>query len=319
MKKFLINIFVLLFAVFAFVCFFVFLQTHHIWGHIHVEQILVNLREGADVASDKLIIGYIISIILGIVTAVAFSIILKKNTHLFYVSLLLCFVVLWQTGVFSYFLNKKIYSDIYEKEYINPKDLAFTFPQPKRNIIVAYIESGEENYATDLKTNLIPTTYRLQKSSLSFEGFHQILYQDYTLAAMVQSMCAVPYRGSKLKGYEGYQNFLSNLVCYPEILQQNGYETVFMKGANISFARTDLFMKTHGFHHAFGAKELNQKFDKPLKEHTGGFGGYEDAALYDMVKQQLLKLSRKHKPFFLSFLTLDTHSPDYFLSPVCQG
>lgn len=319
MKKFLIDTFVFIFAVFAFVCFFVFLQTHYIWGNIDIEQILINLNEGIDLVSDHLLIGYIISIILGIVTAVATSVFLKKNWRLFTVSVVLCFVVLWQIGLFSYFLNKHLYSDIYEREYTNPQNLHFTFPNPKRNIIVAYIESGEVNYATDLKQNLIEKTYAFMNNSLSFSGFHQILYQDYTLAAMLSSMCAIPYRGSNLKGYEGYQNFLANLVCYPQILQENGYETVFMKGANINFSRTGLFMTTHGFNEALGAQELNQKFDLPLKDNTGGFNGYHDAALYRMVKDTLTRLSQKEKPFLLSFITLDTHSPDFFLSPGCKG
>jgi len=319
MKKLLTDIFSLVFAVFAFVFLFVFLQTYHIWGSVHIEQILINLNEGIDFASDKLIWGYAISVALGVATAFAFSIILKTNKRLFVVSSTVCFFVLWQIGVFSYLLNKKIYSAIYEKEYIFPKNLTYQFPVRKKNLIVIYLESGEENYATDLETNIIPNISRLSQNNLSFEGFHQIAYQDYTIAAMIESMCAVPYRGSKLKGYEGYQNFLTSLVCYPEILQQNGYETVFIKGADINFARTGLFMRAHGFGEVMGAAELNKKYAYPLKENKGGFGGYNDATLYKMVKEELSRLGQNSKPFFLSFLTLDTHAPDYFLSPACKG
>ena len=319
MKQFLINVFSLIIAIFSFVFLFVYIQTHHIWGNVNIEQILINLETGVDFAPDKLIWGYIISIVLAIVTAYAFSVIVKTNKRLLIVSGILCLFVLWQIGVFSYFLNKKIYSDIYEKEYIHPNHLTYTFPLKKRNIIVAYLESGEENYATDLNENLIKNIYTLSKQNLSFEGFHQIPHQDYTIAAMIQSMCATPYKGSKLKGYEGHQNFLASLVCYPQILQQNSYETVFIKGANINFSRTGLFMKTHGFNKAMGANELNKKFNYPLKDNTGGFEGYHDAALYQMIKEELINLSQKQKPFLLSFITLDTHAPDYFLSPGCQG
>ena len=318
MKKLLMDIFSLIFAVFAFVFLFVYLQTHYMWGRVHIEQILINLNEGLDFASDKLIWGYVISMALGLATAFAVSVILKTNKRLFIVSSTVCLFVLWQIGVFSYLLNKKVYSAIYETEYIFPQNLTYHFPAQKRNLIVIYLESGEENYATDLETNIIPNISRLAQNNLSFEGFHQIVYQDYTIAAMIESMCAVPYRGSKLKGYEGYQNFLTSLVCYPEILQKNGYETVFIKGADIDFARTGLFMRAHGFDVAMGASELNEKYAYPLKENKGGFGGYNDATLYKMVKEELLRLSENSKPFFLSFLTLDTHAPDYFLSPVCK-
>lgn len=317
MKQFLMNVFSLVFAALAFVFLFVYMQTHHIWGNVHIEQILINLNEGVSFVSDKTVWGYVISIVMGVFTAGCFSIILKTNKKLILVSILICLFVLWQIGVFSYFLNKKIYSSLYEKEYTNPNTLIYTFPVRKRNLIVVYLESAEENYATDLKTNLIENVAAMQKKNLSFEGFHQIQYQDYTIAAMVQSMCGVPYRGSTLKGYEGYRNFLASLVCYPQILEQNGYETVFMKGADLNFARTGLFMKTHGFNEAMGAWELSEKFKYPLEENKGGFGGYRDAALYKMIKDELNILSRQEKPFFLSFITLDTHAPDYFLSPEC--
>ena len=317
MKQFVCNIFSLAFAVLAFVLLFVYLQTHHIWGGVHIEQILINLNEGVSFASDKTVWSYVVSIALGIVTAVCFSIILKTNKKLVGFSVLICLFVLWQIGVFSYFLNKKIYSSLYEKEYVNPNELTYTFPVRKRNLIVIYLESGEENYATNLETNLIKNISAMQKENLSFEGFSQIRYQDYTMAAMVQSMCGVPYRGSTLKGYEGYRHFLDSLVCYPQILRQNGYETVFIKGADIDFARTGLFMKTHGFDEVMGALELNKKFEYPLAENKGGFGGYYDAALYKMIKDELNVLSSREKPFLLSFITLDTHAPDYFLSPGC--
>lgn len=319
MKQVLADIFSLMAAAFAFVLLFVFLQTHHIWGNVHIEQILINLNEGVDLVPDKLILGYVFAAALGVVSAVAFSVLIKTNKRLVALSALICVFVLWRIGVFSYFLNKKIYSDIYEKEYINPESLTYTFPQEKRNIIVIYLESIEANYATQLESNLIAHISDLAHNNLSFEGFHQLAYQDYTLAAMVESMCAVPFRGSKLKGYEGYENFLASLVCYGEILQKNGYETVFMKGADINFARTGLFMSTHGFKKAMGANELNQNFSYPLKENTGGFSGYHDAALYKMIKEELTTLSQSGKPFFLSFITLDTHEPDYFLSPGCAG
>ena len=319
MKQVLADVFSLVFAVFAFVFLFIFLQTHHIWGNVHIEQILINLNEGVDLVSDKLILGYVFAAVLGIVSAISFSVLIKTNKKLVVLSGVVCLFVLWRIGVFSYFLNKKIYSDIYEKEYINPESLTYTFPQEKRNIIVVYLESIEANYATQLESNLIAHISDLAQDNLSFEGFHQMAYQDYTLAAMVESMCAVPFRGSKLKGYEGYENFLASLVCYGEILQQNGYETVFIKGADINFARTGLFMRSHGFNKAMGANELNQNFSYPLKDHTGGFAGYHDAALYKMIKEELSTLSRQDKPFLLSFITLDTHEPDYFLSPGCAG
>ena len=100
MKQFLANIFSLLFAVFAFVFLFVFMQAHHLWGNIHIKQLLINLNKAIDVSSTKLMLGFVISIVLGIVTAFAFSIVVKTNKRLLIFSALIYLFVFLKTGLF---------------------------------------------------------------------------------------------------------------------------------------------------------------------------------------------------------------------------
>ena len=276
MIRLLKDFFALAFLITAIVVLFVCLQTNYIWGDVYIDQILINMEDGLSNVSNKIVIGYIISIILGVVTSVALSIVFKKNRYLVFISVASFLFVFFKIGLFSYYLNKTTYSNIYEEEFVSLENKDFTYLSGKRNLIVAYIESAEENYATSANENLIKHTYARMKSNLSFEGYYPLKYQDYTIAAMVESMCAVPYKKSVLKGYDAYQNFLSSLKCYPEILQKDGYETVFMKGADIEFARTGLFMETHGFNEVMGAAEINRAFDMPLKDNKGGFGGYHD-------------------------------------------
>jgi len=321
MKKTLQGIFSLLLFTLSVVCLFILIQTNHIWGNVYIEQILINLTDDISSVSNKFLTGYAISAVLGVISAIAFSLVIKKNRYLVLISCC-CFVFIFeQIGIFSHLFHLKQVSEIYEKEYTFPKNLNYTFLTPKRNLIVIYLESIEENYATSpyLNENLIPNIFAHMKTGLSFDGFHQIKRQDYTVAAMVQSMCAVPYKNSILKGSVGYQNFLENLDCYPEILAQNGYNTVFMKGANINFARTGLFLRSHGFQTVMGKEELEEKFPYPFKENAGTFSGYRDSSFYEMVKLELSELSRSKEPFALFFITLDTHTPDYYLDPNCSG
>ncbi len=318
MKQVIKDVVSLLFLISGFVVLFVLMQAKHIWGDIYVEQILINLQENTiSSVSRKILYGFLISAILGLVTAVAFSVIFKKNKHLLLTGLICYLFVFWQAGVFSYVFQRSVKSKIYEKEYVFPQNLNYTFLQKKRNLIVVYLESMEANYAYDTDKNLIADIYAKMQTELSFDGFYQLKHQDYTMAAMVGSLCGVPLKKSILKGHIGYQNFLAGLVCLPQILQQNGYKTVFMKGADIDFSRTRLFMETHGFEDVMGKAELAKKFGFDLKENEGAFGGYRDSTLYETVKKELAELSTQKKPFFLSFLTLDMHTPDYFLSPVC--
>lgn len=312
------DILSLLFLIGGFVLLFVLMQTKHIWGNVYIEQILINLQENTlSSVSKNVLYGYVISAILGLVTAMAFSVIFKKNKHLIITGLICYIFSFYQVGLFSYLSRQTVSSKIYEQEYVSPQNLTYTFLTNKRNLILIYLESMEENYANTNGENLINQIYGRMKTELSFDGFYQLQNQDYTMAAMVESLCAVPLKKSILKGYVGYQNFLEGLVCLPQILKRNGYQTVFMKGADIDFSRARLFMETHGFDEVFGRDELEKKFSFDLKENTGAFNGYQDSTLYEMVKTELEALSSQDKPFFLSFLTLDTHTPDYFLSPVC--
>ncbi|HCU58947.1 MAG TPA: hypothetical protein DIC64_03095 [Alphaproteobacteria bacterium] len=322
MKQSLKNILSLLFFIISFVCLFVLIQTKHIWGNVYIEQILINLADGVLQASNKLLLGYAISAVLGIVSAIAFSLFIKQNKYLVLISSFCLAFCLYQIGIFSYIFHKTVYTKLYEQEYIYPQNLTYTFSNQKRNLIVIYLESIEENYAIspNLSSNLIPHIYAHMKTHLSFEGFRQLKHQDFTAAAMVESLCAVPYKHSILKGHTGYQNYLANLVCYPEILEQNGYQTVFIKGADIDFAKANLFFSSHGFQTVMGKTELEQKYPAyPLKENKGAFSGYSDEALYEMVKLELLNLNKSNKPFALGFITLDTHTPDYHLGKSCTG
>ncbi len=320
MIRILKDMFSLLFLISGFVTLFVLMQTKHIWGDVYIEQILVNLEENVfSSVSKKVLYGFAISAVLGVVTAIAFSVIFKKNRQLIIVGLICYLFSFFEVGVFSYFWRQTVNSEIYEQEYVSPQNLTYTFLRNKRNLILIYLESMEENYASINHENLIPNMYAKMKTEVSFEGFYQLQNQDYTMAAMVGSMCGVPLRKSILNGHLGYQNFLEGLVCLPDILSKNGYKTVFMKGADIDFSRAGLFMRTHGFDEVMGKSEIQDKFGIEIKEHEGAFGGFDDSTLYEVVKQEISELSSADKPFFLSFLTLDTHTPDYFLSPVCKS
>ena len=178
----------------------------------------------------------------------------------------------------------------------------------------------EKNYSSvgQNKQNLLPFMSQYISSSLSFDHFYQLGTQNYTLAAMISSMCGVPFNDQVYsKGHFGYQNFLNDLVCYPEILRQNGYTTVFIKGADADFARSGLFFERHGFQSVLGKDQLLE-MGYNFNENEGTFDGFNDAMLYKIAQEKLTELSSQKEPFLFSFLTLDTHHPDPFLEPFCK-
>ncbi|MBQ7660092.1 MAG: LTA synthase family protein [Alphaproteobacteria bacterium] len=321
MKRIICDVITLVFLFFALALLGATLYTNYLWGDVTVSQIFINLEEGLGTLPPVIVMNYVFCILLALFATVVLAFVFSKNIGLFLTACGALLFVLWRIDLFNYIINQRTYTDIYEKEYVYPLGLNYQFPAKKRNLILIYLESVESGYAEAFggKQNLIKNISEHMKRELSFDGFYQIKNQGFTLAAMVESLCAVPYKSSHIKGYTGYQNFLSSLVCMPEILKNNGYETYFMKGADINFARTKLFLSSHGFSNIWGRDELKKSFAYPFDENEGSFNGYRDGALYEMVKQQLEKIGAENEPFLFSMITLDTHRPNVFLDPSCKG
>lgn len=319
MKKIISDTFTLAILILSFVSLAALFRTNYIWGNVTFTQIIENFKGGLLLVSDELKNSYILCTVIGTVIALITFALFKQNKYPFFISVIIFLFMGVQTSTFSYFLNRHIYSDLYEKEYVNPENIEFTFEKEKRNLIVIYLESMEKNYDSIGKNqqNFIPSISRYISSSTSFNNFYQLSGQTYTLAAMIASMCAVPYNENVfIGGHSGYKNFLNNLVCYPEILRRHGYTTVFLKGADIDFVRTGLFMKKHGFQTVLGKNQLID-LGYTFSENEGTFGGFNDQILYNVAKEKITELSAQNQPFLFSFLTLDTHEPDSFLEPFC--
>lgn len=88
-----------------------------------------------------------------------------------------------------------------------------------------------------------------------------------------------------------------------------------MQGANLRFAGKDVFLKSHGFDHLYGAEELKSVVADPAYRNDWGF--YDDTVL-DEAWKKFEELSRSGQRFSLFTLTVDTHHPDGFISRSCN-
>jgi phosphoglycerol transferase len=88
-----------------------------------------------------------------------------------------------------------------------------------------------------------------------------------------------------------------------------------VQGANLRFAGKDVFLKSHGFDHLYGAEELKTTVTDPTYRNDWGF--YDDTVL-DETWKKFEALSQSGKRFSLFALTVDTHHPDGFISRTCQ-
>ena len=215
-------------------------------------------------------------------------------------------------SVYEYIRYNISYSTFYEDEYksISPKDISF--PENKRNLILIYLESMEQDY---IGQNIKPYLDSLQKNNTSFLGFKQLDSANMTIGAQFASLCGLPLK--KVASNKDLLNFMPTVVCVPDILKQAGYNLSYLKAADTAFAGAKLFAEQHSFDNIKGYDELSPTLKEKFGNVDGNlFGGLRDKMLFEAAKSELKKIQQ---PFMLSLTTLDMHhSPEYFVDETCQ-
>jgi len=193
------------------------------------------------------------------------------------------------------------------------KEPAKTIPNPKLNLVYIYGESLERTYFdNDAFPNLTPDLGALKNEGLDFSHTAQLPGTDYTIAGMVASQCGIPlFAPFEGNASASMSSFFPQNICLGDILKNSGYENYFMQGANLRFAGKDVFLKSHGFEHLYGAEELKTTVADPTYRNDWGF--YDDTVL-DETWKKFEELSQSGKRFSLFALTVDTHHPDGFIS-----
>lgn len=188
----------------------------------------------------------------------------------------------------------------------------------KRNLVFLYLEGFEQTYSdSTLFPGLTPHLDQLSQKGYSFVNIDQSYEADFTIAGMVSSQCGIPLvapsQGNTLGGIHTY---LPGATCLGDILQQAGYQTQYVGGADLDFAGKRLFLRDHGFDDAFGSDELLPTLPDP--SYKNGWGLYDDS-LFEILYDRYISLSASETPFALVALTLDTHHPHGFPSASCDG
>lgn len=185
---------------------------------------------------------------------------------------------------------------------------------PTRNVVFIYLESFERTFFdSGLFPGLVPNLSRLEKSSDHFINIEGLTSAEWTVGGMVASQCGVPLvtpiGSSNSMGRVG--SFLPGAFCLGDFLSRNGYQLEYLGGAPKEFAGKDKFYLSHGFNVVSGLNELHHN-DEPKSE----WGRYDEYTLGDVLDRYKDLLSTG-KNFGLFALTLDTHAPNGFLSPLC--
>ncbi|MBO5442041.1 MAG: LTA synthase family protein, partial [Alphaproteobacteria bacterium] len=227
---------------------------------------------------------------------------------------------LYLTGYPTHFILNQTKTTLYEQHYIAPKTLQLTFPKQKKNLVLIYLESFEQNFTEEkyYQKNLIPNLQKLQQKGQFVTNFSNLPGATFSVAAIVASQCGIPIRPRTQKNdLYTKSHFLPQAVCFPELLRQNGYQTALIKAADITYTDVDIFAKSHGYEKAIGFDEIIQTYpEDELESHLGTFDGINDKSLFEYAKKQLAAFN-PDKPFMLTLFSLDTHGPNYFKAPSC--
>lgn len=188
---------------------------------------------------------------------------------------------------------------------------------PTLNLVYLYGESLERTYFdNDAFPGLAPELSALKNEGIDFSHTMQLPGTDYTIAGMVASLCGIPlFAPFEGNASASLSRFFPQNICLGDILKNSGYENYFIQGANLRFAGKDVFLKSHGFDHLYGAEELETTVVDPAYRNDWGF--YDDTVLNETWKKFEV-LSRSGKRFSLFALTVDTHHPDGFISRTCK-
>lgn len=311
----------LLYLTFACCCLSVLLYIRQMWPNASYEQILITLND----LSLDMIISNVSSadyfgafLFFAVIYPLCYFFLNFKQR--FFAALVFSISFLWLSGFLSYRIYRNMTSTLFEEEYVNPHQISYVFPQKKRNLILIYLESFEQNFtqAEYYERNLLPNLTKLQNQGNYSPAHYELSGTNFSIAALVSSQCGIPLRYLPDRDIYATRYFLPQAVCLTEILKENGYQTTLIKGADITFTDTHIFAKSHGYDEALGVNEILQQY--PEEQHDslmGTFGGVNDETLFSYAKKRLEKFS-PNKPFMLTLFSLDTHLPSTYRNPSCE-
>ena len=241
----------------------------------------------------------------------------KKQCFAIFIIVAIC---LYISGFITYAINSRKETLLYEKQYISPDKLKIEFPEKKRNLVLIYLESFEQNFTQSkhYQKNLLPHLQALQNSDNHLKNFHIASGTNYSIASLIAGHCGIPLRYKSDMDIYNLRYFLPQDKCFSQVLQENGYQTRIIKAADITFTRADIFSKSHGYQAALGVDELKTLYPQTQQVTAQGtFGGINDRTLFDIARQEIINFD-KDKPFLLTLFTLDTHTPSYYKDPACK-
>lgn len=341
-KKKAIPVIVFVFSCICVFLFFAFLWARFRWGSLTIDEILYELNAPLEGTSSSIILSFIrtsvIPTVLVITAMLACAAFIRKKgivlKHYSPVAFVLSLALLCGTAyaawhhfeVGSYLKGVVSDSSYIEDHYVDPADVAITFPEKKRNLIYIFLESMELSY-TDKEhggafdEDHIPGLTKLSLENENFSGHssvlnggHSMYGSTYTMGAMVANTSGLPLQMDL--AHEDMEDFYPGVTTLGDILHDQGYVQEFFIGSAGVFGGRRLYVSQHG---DYITKDYDyQKEAGRIPPDYYVWWGFEDEKLFEFAKEELLDLAAGDEPFNFTMLTVDTHTIGGYVCRLCK-
>ncbi len=233
----------------------------------------------------------------------------------------------YRTGLNIYIQNTLTVSNFYEEYYVDPATAKLEFPEKKRNLIYLSVESLEKTLESkendgNKEPNHLPYCTQLQNKYIAVEnekGGQGYIVEGggWTMGAMVSQMAGIPllFVTNSMEFNEDAQ-FLSGAYSIGEILKEQGYYNEYITGADKAFAGAGLFLTQHGDYEILDINAAIEQGYLPEGYHKNW--GYEDAKMFEILKQEITEKYNDGILFNIMASTLDTHSDEAYICELCD-
>lgn len=207
--------------------------------------------------------------------------------------------------------------DRFAQSYVDPAQARLVAGAP-RNLVVIYVESLEATYGREETFGRDLLAPLRDFAGYSFPGYRGLDGMNWTMEALVSTQCGIPLKAhmTKVRRRPDSKTFLPGATCLGDVLQAQGYHTVFMGGASLDFSGKGSFLRDHGFAEVWGREEWQAAGVRGVDMNVWGLG---DDELLARARQRLAQLHAAGQPFNLTILTVDTHHPKGHLSRTCRN
>jgi len=138
------------------------------------------------------------------------------------------------------------------------------------------------------------------------------------MAALFSTTTGIPYSFPVDMSFEGENVvFAPGVTALGDILEEEGYTQEFLCGSDAVFGGRKNYFTQHGNYEIFDLFTARKKGYIPSDYFV--WWGYEDKKLFEIAKDELVRLSKEDEPFNLTMLTVDAHHIDGYVCDICQN